>query len=77
MKIEKITDAFVNEFDAQAQSCYDDCNEYRGSARANIEEQIKGGREYWGFDIDEYKDITANGDLYCYRDKTPKTCIYW
>ena len=78
MKIEKINDAFVNEFDAQAQGCSDDCNEYRGSAKADIKWQIDNDvRSHWGFDYDECKDLKEAGFTYCYRDKTPKTCIYW
>lgn len=39
MKIEKITDAFVNEFDGQAQSCADNCTDL-GSLCAYIGGQL-------------------------------------
>ena len=78
MKIEKITDAFVNEFDAQAQSCWDDCDEYRGSAKADIAWQIRNNlRSYYEWDRTDCENIIYGGLTYCYLDKTPKTCIYF
>lgn len=78
MKIKKITDAFVNEFDGQTQSCSDDCKEYRGKAKADIQQQIDSGvRSYWGYSQSDQKKVNEAGFLYyCYLDKTPKTSIY-
>ena len=78
MKIEKINDAFVNEFDAQAQGCSDDCNEYRGSSKADINWQKRNGvRSYSEWDRTDCENVISLGMTYCYLDKTPKTCIYW
>ena len=78
MKIEKITDTFVNEFDAQAQSCSDDCEEYRGKKEADVNYYIKRNqRKIREFDSQECKDAKEAGYVYCYLDHTPKTTIYW
>ena len=78
MKIEKIENGFVNEFEGEAQSCWDDCTEYRGKTSA-INAQIRRA----GFkgdasrsDLDNYSIIKDMFDYYCYREKTPKTSIY-
>ena len=78
MKIKKITDAFVNEFDAQAQSCWDDCKEYRGSTKDDIQDQLDIKlRSHWAYDSDDQQKVRIAGETYCYRDKTPKSSIYW
>ncbi|WP_294413853.1 hypothetical protein [uncultured Ruminococcus sp.] len=78
MKIEKITDAFVNEFDGQVQSCSNDCTEYFGKTLAVIKLQINAGiRKDYDWDSDDCKNVIGCGEDYCYRDHTPKTTIYW
>lgn len=77
MKIEKITDAFVNEFDAQTQGCSDDCEEYRGRTKTLIEGQLAIHlRNYWGYDSTDQQQVLLAGQTYCYREYTPKTSIY-
>lgn len=77
MKIEKITDTFVNEFDAQAQSCSDDCEEYRGKTEDTIKGQYPEERESYEFDLADCKNVKSKGHTYCYREYTAKTTIYW
>lgn len=77
MKVEKITDAFVNEFDAQTQGCSNDCAEYRGKTKSLIEGQLAISlRDHWGYDRDDQQKVLLAGKTYCYRDYTPKTSIY-
>lgn len=77
MKIEMITDTFVNEFDGQAQSCANDCTEYFGKTSAVIKLQINAGiREHYEWDSTDCKNVIGCGEDYCYRDYTPKTSIY-
>lgn len=77
MKIEKITNAFVNEFDAQTQGCADDCKEYFGKVNANIRDQKKAQlRTYSTWDRTDCRNVIEAGCTYCYIGYTPKTSIY-
>ncbi|MBR5513160.1 MAG: hypothetical protein IKV85_04140 [Ruminococcus sp.] len=79
MKIEKIENGFVNEFEGEAQSCWDDCTEYRGKT-SGINSLIRRAG-YKGdasrSDLNHLAEIKDVFGYYCYREKTPKTCIYW
>ena len=75
MEIKKITDAFVNEFDGAAQSCWDDCTEYRGKTSYTYNLIRRAG--FGNLDWDHFADIKAIFGDFCYMEKTPKTCIYW
>lgn len=77
MKVEKITDTFVNEFDVQAQKCWNDCTEYFGRTKENIDAQYPEIREHYGWDAADCQNVISEGKTYCYRDHTPKTNIYW
>ncbi|MBQ6945424.1 MAG: hypothetical protein IJN43_14030 [Ruminococcus sp.] len=77
MKIEKITDTFVNEFDAQTQGCADDCTVYRGKTYDDIKADYVDWRYHYGYDRDENRESLRINGYYCYRDKTPKGTIYW
>lgn len=78
MKIEKISDSFVNEFDAQAQGCQNDCIVYHNNTKEMINstmylrEQRKKKKE----DQKTVNDILGVGN-YCYESRTPYKNIYW
>ena len=79
MKIEKITDAFVNEFDGEAQSCRNDCTEYFGKTEGQVswlkkcKLTLTNGQDSRGHHV----RALEFGSTSCYWDKTPKACIYW
>ena len=77
MKIEKITDTFVNEFDAQTQGCADDCKVYRGKTYDDIKADYPEYREHYGYDQEENRYLLQRDGYYCYRNLTPKGTIYW
>lgn len=78
MKINKITEQLKIGEEVELQGCENDCTEYFNKTRDIAELERRGG-----FNIDNKlttKDRVECVRLfgyYCYRRKTPKTCMFW
>lgn len=77
MKIEKITDSFVNEFDAQAQNCWNDCLVLHASTADKIDDTMycRSSRGYNKADQEAVNAFEGVGN-YCYESRTPYKNIY-
>ncbi len=78
MKIKRITDQLVIREEVELQGCHNDCTEYFNKTRDIAELERRAG-----FDISNnisYKDkveCARRFGYYCYKSKTPKTCMLW
>ncbi|MCR5637386.1 MAG: hypothetical protein K6F97_00855 [Lachnospiraceae bacterium] len=78
MKIEKISDSFVNEFDAQTQGCLNDCLILHASTTDKINDTMYC-RSSRGYNNEDQKAVNALEGVgnYCYESRTPERNIYW
>ncbi|MBR5513158.1 MAG: hypothetical protein IKV85_04130 [Ruminococcus sp.] len=76
MKIEKIDEVYINEFDGEAQGCFADCAEYRGKTSGVYKQLSVSGYYGDGSDRNTQEIIKVFGS-YCYKEYSPKTCMYW
>ena len=80
MKINKIEDKIqLEQFnDVELQSCWDDCTEYKLKTKGDWLILKRAG---WPTDgkesIAEIREIKSIFGFYCYKTKTPKSCIYF
>ena len=80
MKINKIEDKIqLEQFnDVELQGCYTDCTEYFQKAKGDWLLLKRGGCTPDGSEsVAEIREIKNAFGFYCYKKKTPKTCIYF
>lgn len=76
MKVNKIGNAYFKEFDGMAQSCWNECAEYRGKSSA-INTLIRNAG-FKGDGTDKEIEILQKAfGSYCYKERSPKTSMFW
>lgn len=80
MKISKISKKLPCEVESKVelQGCYDDCTVYlQKTIKIYKSLRAAGYKADGSEDSLQRKEILSVFDYYCYKAKTPKTCIYW
>ncbi|MBR5513157.1 MAG: hypothetical protein IKV85_04125 [Ruminococcus sp.] len=76
MKVERIGNAYFNEFEGMAQSCWNECAEYRG--KTSMINTLIRNAGFKGDGTDKEKEMLEKAfGSYCCKERSPKTSMFW